>query len=239
MDIVQPNTPFTVFPFFFSLPIRGLEKLHRTLSSIINQGFACSVAVAVIVVVTCSLSLPGPHILRHIFLLGLMIHGAMTVCGGNYWLDMLFSSLPRTNLIKRPKIPGNFSLSLQSDAIQNTFPPQKKNKTKNPKQKRCTLTFYSDFPPLRKNTSDCWFALCSNPQAENKVGQTDTPLVSHTSKIVTSITLFFSPFNFCLLLLEDFLALMHRLSLRLCCLRAANLTSGGPDSSGFHLFYCW
>lgn len=67
------------------MPIRGPGKLHRTLSNVINQGFACS-AVAVIVVVALSTqhAVPGPHILRHIFLLGLMIHGVMTACGGNY-----------------------------------------------------------------------------------------------------------------------------------------------------------
>lgn len=215
MDVVQANVPFTAFPFFFPMPISGLRKLQRTLSSV--KKIKASLE-AVIVVVTYSLSLPGPHILRHIFLLGLMIHGAMDVCGGNYWLDMpFFLFFLRTNLIKRAKIPGNFSSRLQSDATQNTLPP--KNLPKN------TKTKYAHFL--------LW--LSCNPQAENKVGLLGFPHIKNGHVHHT----FSFPFSFCLFLLEDFLALMHTPSLRLCCLQAANLTSGGPDSSGFQLFYCW
>lgn len=71
--------------FFPNANQRSGGNLHWTLYSVINQGFACSaVAVNVVVELFTQHGVPGPHILRHIFPLGLMIHGVMTVCGGNY-----------------------------------------------------------------------------------------------------------------------------------------------------------
>lgn len=167
---------YTFSNFFFNANQRP-GKLHRTLSNVINHGFACSaVAVIVVVALFTQHGVPGPHVLRHIFLLGLMIHGVMTVCGGNYWLDMPFFFFTGNKFDSKTKHSRQFfPPKLQSDAIQNTLPPPKKKKTRKKTEKDlCSLSILTLLLEGRTLQIVCLHDATTS-LAGTKVGQTDTP----------------------------------------------------------------